>query len=71
MAMNWRQLIKLLKNDGWYLARRSPGSHDQYKHPTKKNTITISSHLLSDDVRPGTLKRILELAGIDEKGRPR
>ncbi len=71
MAMNWRQLIKLLRQDGWYLARRSSGSHDQYKHPTKKNTITISSHLLSNDVRPGTLKRILELAEIDEKGRQR
>lgn len=34
-----KQLIKMLKKDGWYL-NRVRGSH-QFKHPTKKGLVTI------------------------------
>jgi predicted RNA binding protein YcfA (HicA-like mRNA interferase family) len=35
------EVLELLKKDGWYLARQS-GSHRQFKHPTKKGTVTIN-----------------------------
>ncbi|WP_325922959.1 type II toxin-antitoxin system HicA family toxin [Kurthia gibsonii] len=35
-----RELIKILKADGWYLVH-SVGSHHQYKHPTKVGKVTI------------------------------
>lgn len=31
----------MLKKDGWYLDRQK-GSHRQFKHKTKKGTVTIS-----------------------------
>ena len=31
-----REVIKLLKADGWYLVN-IVGSHHQFKHPTKKD----------------------------------
>lgn len=38
--MNSRQMIKIIEADGWKLDRVR-GSHHQYKHPTKKGTVTI------------------------------
>ena len=35
-----RKVIKILKADGWYKVR-CVGDHHQYKHPTKKETVTI------------------------------
>lgn len=36
-----RTVLKMLEDDGWYLDRQK-GSHRQYKHPTKKGTVTIN-----------------------------
>lgn len=38
--MSSKDLIKLLKKDGWYLDRVK-GSHHHFKHPTKKGVVTI------------------------------
>ena len=35
-----RDLIKLLKEDGWLLSRVR-GSHHQFRHPVKKGIVTI------------------------------
>ena len=35
-------MIKILEADGWYFVRQK-GSHRQYKHPTKKGTVTITA----------------------------
>lgn len=37
-------MIKILEADGWYFVRQK-GSHRQYKHPTKKGTVTINGKL--------------------------
>lgn len=37
-------VIKILEADGWYFVRQK-GSHRQYKHPTKKGTVTINGKL--------------------------
>lgn len=35
-----REVIKILKNDGWYLARIS-GSHHHFLHPVKAGLVTV------------------------------
>lgn len=35
-----REVIKALKKDGWYLVN-TVGSHQQFKHPTKKGRVTV------------------------------
>ena len=42
--MKVRLLIKLIEDDGGYLVR-TRGSHRQFKHPTKKGTVTVAGNL--------------------------
>ena len=65
--MKIREVIKLIEDDGWYLAK-TKGDHRQYKHPVKKGLVTISGKL-SDDVSKGTLNSILKQAGLKGVGR--
>ena len=37
------EVIKLLKEDGWYLYY-TKGDHKQFKHPTKKGKVTVRGH---------------------------
>ncbi len=60
--MKVRDIIKLIEQDGWYLAR-TRGSHRQYKHPTKSDLVTVPGKL-SDDLAVGTLNSILKQAGL-------
>lgn len=60
--MKVRDLIRSLREDGWYLAR-TRGSHQQYKHPTKSGLVTVPG-TSGDDLAPGTLNSILKQAGI-------
>jgi predicted RNA binding protein YcfA (HicA-like mRNA interferase family) len=57
-----RDLIRQLEEDGWYLAR-TKGSHRQFKHPTKRGTVTVAGKP-NIDVPPGTLNSILKQAGL-------
>ncbi|WP_072242687.1 type II toxin-antitoxin system HicA family toxin [Anoxybacillus suryakundensis] len=59
--MSSKELIKLLKKDGWYL-HRIVDSHHHFKHPTKKGTITVPHP--RKDLKPGTLNSILKQAGL-------
>jgi len=43
-----KEVIKMLENDGWYLAY-TKGDHRQFKHPTKKGKVTVNKKL-SDDL---------------------
>jgi len=56
------ELIKVLKQDGWYIVR-TKGDHRQFKHPIKKGLVTVSGNL-SDDVKKGTLGSVLRQAGL-------
>ena len=60
--MKVRLLIKLIEENGWYLVR-TRGSHRQFKHLTKKGTVTVAGNL-GADVRPGTLNNVLRQAGL-------
>jgi predicted RNA binding protein YcfA (HicA-like mRNA interferase family) len=62
--MKYRDVIKLIEADGWYLKRTS-GSHHVYKHPTKTNTVVVAYHG-KKDIPDGTVKGILKQAGLDD-----
>lgn len=60
--MKIREVLRMLKNDGWLPVRQS-GSHRQFKHPTKRGLVTVAGKL-SDDLAPGTLNSLLKQAGL-------
>ena len=62
--MKVRDIVKLLKKDGWYLIPRTGTSHKQFKHPTKVGRVTVSGND-GDDIAPGTLKSIMRQAQIE------
>ena len=63
--MKVRQVIKLLEEDGWYLAR-TRGSHRHFKHPTKQGIVTVAGKM-SIDVPIGTLKSIWRQAQLEDE----
>jgi predicted RNA binding protein YcfA (HicA-like mRNA interferase family) len=60
--MKVREILKLLRDDGWYVII-TEGSHRQLKHPAKPGRTTVSGHP-SDEIHPKTLKSILTQAGL-------
>ncbi len=60
--MKVREILKIIQDDGWYLAR-TKGSHHQFKHPVKKGLVTVSGSN-DDDLHPKTLKSIKQQAGL-------
>ena len=60
--MTIRELLRLLAEHGWYLAR-TRGSHRQLKHPTRPGLVTVAGKS-SDEIAPGTLNSILKQAGL-------
>ena len=63
--MKVRDLIRLVEVEGWQHVRTT-GSHRHFKHPSKRNVLTIPGHL-GDDLPKGTLKSIWKAAGLEEK----
>lgn len=63
--MKVREVIKMLEDDGWYLAR-TKGSHRQFKHPEKAGTVTVSGNL-GVDMPIGTLKSVLRQSQLQEE----
>jgi predicted RNA binding protein YcfA (HicA-like mRNA interferase family) len=61
-SMKVRDVIKLIKDDGWYLVS-TRGSHRQFKHPVKSGRVTISGKL-GDEVAIGTLGSIYKQARL-------
>jgi predicted RNA binding protein YcfA (HicA-like mRNA interferase family) len=60
--MKVSELIRILKEDGWF-NERTKGDHRQLKHRTKKGLVTVSGKL-SADVKKGTLGSVLRQAGL-------
>ena len=59
--MTAKQVLKILKADGWYKVSQV-GSHIQLKHDHKKGRVTVSDH--KGDIPSGTLNSILKQAGL-------
>ena len=59
-----RQIIKMLKSDGWYQIKggQTSGDHRQFKHPTKKGRVTVNGKL-SDVLGQDLLFSIWKQAG--------
>jgi predicted RNA binding protein YcfA (HicA-like mRNA interferase family) len=60
--MTVRQVLKLLRDDGWFVYEQT-GSHIQFKHPAKKGRVTVPNH--KGDLKKSTLHSILKQAGIE------
>jgi len=60
--MKVRQVLRMLKDDGWVLARQR-GGHRQFKHAMKRGLVTVAGKS-SDELAPGTLNSILKQAGL-------
>lgn len=59
--MKAKDVIKLLKKDGWVESSQK-GSHLQLEHPFKKGKVTVPVH--SGDIPKGTLNSIMKQAGL-------
>lgn len=64
MIKKVKEMIKIIKADGWYELPGNASSHRQYKHPTKKGRVTIPDHGKNDDLDHKTVKSILTQAGL-------
>lgn len=60
MVYSYREVIKILKSNGWMLKRTS-GSHEIYVNP---KGITCPIKCTSKDIPNGTLKKIEKITGI-------
>ncbi|MBM3147142.1 MAG: type II toxin-antitoxin system HicA family toxin [Actinobacteria bacterium] len=60
--MKVRDVVRMLRHDGWYLAR-SRGGHHQCRHPTKRGLVTVPGNP-NHDLAPGTLNSVLKQAGL-------
>lgn len=59
--MKVREVLRKLKEDGWYLIPSSGTSHKQFKHPVKKGRVTVAGKT-NKDIPVGTLKSIYKQA---------
>lgn len=62
--MKVREVIRRLEGDGWYLERQK-GSHRQFRHPTKLDTVTVAGHP-NEEVHPKTLASIFRQAQLSK-----
>lgn len=62
--MKPREVVKLLKADGWVVKRYGPGDHVQYVHPSKPGKVTVDMGV-RNEFPVATLKNIFEVAGWD------
>lgn len=62
-SMRFSESIKLLKDDGWVVAR-SGEKHDLYSHPDKPGILIPVSRHKTEDMKPGTLASIMKDAGL-------
>lgn len=64
--MRSREVLKLLREDGWYEVAKQ-GSHVQLKHPDKPGRTTVPHP--KDHLPLGTLKSIEKQSGVQLRGR--
>ena len=62
--MKVRELLRLLRQNGWYEVR-SRGGHRTLKHPEKAGLVIVAIH--GSDDPTGTLKAIMKQAGLEAK----
>jgi predicted RNA binding protein YcfA (HicA-like mRNA interferase family) len=63
--MKSREVIKVLKDKGWYI-RRISGSHHHFKHETILGLVTVPYHS-TEDLSPATLHNIMKMAQLSDR----
>lgn len=63
--MKIREVLRRLRNDGWFPVKTGGGSHRQFKHPTKPGKVTVAGRE-SMDLDEGTRKNIFQQAGWED-----
>jgi predicted RNA binding protein YcfA (HicA-like mRNA interferase family) len=56
------EILKMLKEDGWYELKSKGTSHRQFKHPVKKGKVTVNKKL-SETLEFNELFSIFRQAG--------
>lgn len=64
MIIKVRDMIRLIEEDGWFLAVYR-GSHRQFKHSTKKGRVTINGKP-NDDLDDNLTNSVLKQAGLNK-----
>ena len=64
VLMTVREMLKLLRQDGWVIVRQT-GSHRQFYHATKKGTVTLAGKP-SMTLHPKIVASVLKQAQIEE-----
>jgi predicted RNA binding protein YcfA (HicA-like mRNA interferase family) len=59
--MKFRELEKIVMDDGWFPVR-SRGSHHHYHHKTKTGTVTIPYH--NKEIAKPIVNSVLKQAGL-------
>ncbi|MFA7235890.1 MAG: type II toxin-antitoxin system HicA family toxin [Phycisphaeraceae bacterium] len=59
--MNSRDVIRMLRKDGW-VTNHIRGSHHHFSHPTKAGIVTVPHP--RKDIPKGTCRSILKQAGL-------
>jgi len=59
-------IIKMLEDDGWRLARFAGTSHRQFRHPSKPGTVTVAG-APGQEIARGTLSSIRRQAGLKDR----
>lgn len=57
-----KEVLQLLKDDGWIQLKNTSGDHRQFKHPNKKGRVTVNGHK-SDTLDQFLLNSIFKQAG--------
>jgi predicted RNA binding protein YcfA (HicA-like mRNA interferase family) len=65
MPITVRDVLRRLRQDGWYQVKSGGSSHRQFKHPTKPGRVTVAGHEHAD-VPPKTLASIWRQAQLDD-----
>ncbi|EEZ33908.1 YcfA family protein [Brucella sp. NF 2653] len=58
-----REVVKMLRTDGWEIKRKGPGDHVQYAHSAKPGKVTVD--MGAKEFPTKTLKSIFKQAGWD------
>lgn len=62
-TLKHNDMVDILTHDGWKCVGQT-GSHEQFKHDSKPNVVTVTNHG-PKDIPCGTVRSILKTAGLD------
>ena len=63
--MKIRELLRQLRQGGWYEVRRR-GSHRVMRHPAKRGIVVVAGNP-NADLKAGTLGQVLKQAGLKDR----